>query len=292
MAREAAAQHFLTDACTAGHLRTPVAQIRRFWLGRYPTFWESLQRRVAASTASTLRELAWALGRLPPRLLHDATLASLKRRTRRYPGLSLGDFVARLFHDWDNSHGLEIDGGGVVFGDGHLRHGVTREVALAAVRAGIDDVEAAYALGEVGSRLSGEALYRAVRAATGAPTERFLAETMVPHPSTMNPQQNWHAPDIETLWDSPMLGATGTTVGEALSDMLRPDGQFISQLDSLGQGLVEPYGLLSLPIVGGWLRDKGARAYHRGFVEPLAADPKHGILAVVNGNRSARDYAG
>lgn len=283
MAREAAAEHFLTDACTAGHLRTPVAQIRRFWHARYPAFWENLQRRVAASTASTLRELAWALSWLPSHLLHDATLAALERRTRRYPELSLGDFVARLFHDWDNSHGLEIDGGGVVFGDGHLEHGITREVALAAVRAGIDDVEAAFALGEAGRRLSGDALYRAVRAATGAPAGSFLAETKIPRPSSTNPQQNWRAPDIETLWDSPMLGAAGTTVGEALCDMLRPDGQFIRQLDSLGQGLVEPYGLLGLPIVGGWLRHKGAQAYHRGFVEHLAARPKHSILTVVNG---------
>ncbi len=43
MALEAAAQHFLTDAFTAGHLRTPVAQIRRFWHSRYPSFWENLK---------------------------------------------------------------------------------------------------------------------------------------------------------------------------------------------------------------------------------------------------------
>jgi hypothetical protein len=73
MAREAAAQHFLTDAFTAGHLRTPVAQIRRYWHSRYPNFWENLQLRLASDTASTLRELAWALRRLPARFLHDST---------------------------------------------------------------------------------------------------------------------------------------------------------------------------------------------------------------------------
>jgi hypothetical protein len=61
MAREAAAQHVLTDAFTAGHMRTPVALIRRYWRARYPAFWENLQRRVAADTATALRELAWAL---------------------------------------------------------------------------------------------------------------------------------------------------------------------------------------------------------------------------------------
>jgi hypothetical protein len=69
-------------------------------------------------------------------------------------------------------------------------------------------------------------------------------------------------------------------VGEALVEMLCPQGQFIRQLDRLGQGLVEAYGLLAVPILGEWLAGKGREAYHRGFVEPLAADPKRSILAV------------
>ena len=81
LAREAAAQHFLTDAFTAGHMRTPVAQIRRFWRARYPTFWDDLRGRVAADTAATLRELTWPLRLLPERFLQDATLAAVRRRT-------------------------------------------------------------------------------------------------------------------------------------------------------------------------------------------------------------------
>jgi hypothetical protein len=44
-----------------------------------------------------------------------------------------------LFHDWDNSHGLTIDGGDVMFGNGHVHDGATRTLAIAAARAGIDD---------------------------------------------------------------------------------------------------------------------------------------------------------
>ena len=282
MAREAAAQHFLTDAFTAGHLRTPVAQIRRFWRSRYPAFWENLQRRVAADTAAALREASWALRPLSAGFVEDHTLAALRIRTSRYPQLSLGDFLARLFHDWDNVHGLTIEAGGVVFGDGHVDRGVTRTLALAAVRAGIDDVEAAFELGAARERLSGAALYRAVRAATGGPVHAFLAETMIPRPSACNPRQNWRAQDLETLWDSPIVGATGTTVGEALTDMLTPDGYFIRQLDCLGQGLVEGYGLLAVPILGDWLVHHGCRAYHRGFVDALAAQPRRTILSVVH----------
>jgi len=287
MAREAAAQHFLTDAITAGHMRTPVALIRRYWHVRYPEFWDRLQRRVAADTASTLRELAWALRPLPGRFVHDSTLAALRRRTSRYPELSVGDFLARLFHDWDNAHGLIVDTGGVVFGDGHVHQGATRKLALAAVRAGIDDIEVAFELGAAGARVTGEPLYRTVRAVTNAPGQRFVAETRIPRHSAVNAPQNWRATDVETLWDTPIVGATGTTVGQALTDMMDPDGYFIRQLDSLGQGLVEEYGPLALPVVGGWLVRRGREAYHRGFVETLAADPKEVILSTIHAEGGA-----
>jgi len=292
LAREAAAQHFLTDAFTAGHMRTPVAQIRRFWRSRYPTFWEDLQGRVAADTAATLRELAWAVRLLPERFLHDATLAAVRQRTEPYPQLSVGDFLARLFHDWDNTHGLTIDGGGVVFGDGHVHEGATRSLAVAAARAGIDDIEVAFELGEAGNRLTGEPLYSAVRAATGAGDRRFRPESKIPQPSPVNPPQNWRAPDLESLWGGPIVGDSGTTVGEALTEMLDPDGYFIRQLDRLGQSLVEARGLLAVPLLGGWLARTGAQAYHRGFVERIAAQPRQAIMSVVHADAGGERPAG
>lgn len=50
----------------------------------------------------------------------------------------------------------------------------------------------------------------------------------------------------------------------------------------LGQGLVEPYGLLATPLLGDWLGRRGRAAYHRGFVEPLARQPKDVILSVID----------
>ena len=289
LAREAAAQHFLTDAFTAGHMRTPVAQIRRFWRARYPTFWEDLQGRVAADTAATLRELTWAVRLLPERVLRDATLDAVRRRTNPYPPLSVGDFLARLFHDWDNTHGLTIGGGDVVFGDGHVHEGATRRLAVAAARAGIDDIEVAFDLGAAGARLTGEPLYRAVRDATGAGDRLFRAERMIPRPSPRNAPQNWRAPDLESLWDGPIVGDSGTTVGEALIEMMDPGGYFIRQLDQLGQSLVDARGLLAVPLVGGWLARNGAEAYHRGFVAALATQPRQAILSVVHADERAAD---
>ena len=281
MAREAAAQHFLTDAFAAGHLRTPVADIRRYWKARYPAFWDLLQRKVARDTATALREVSRLLRALPADYVHRRTLSELRTRTSAYPELSAGDLVARVFHDWDNDHGLAVDGRGRLFGDGHVDEGVTKDLALAAVQAGIDDIEVAFGVGRSGSRLTGPALYGTVREATGSVGRWFAAETRVARVSPDNPSQNWRAPDVETLWDSPIVGAAGPTVGDALTTMLEPGGEFIRQLEGLGRGLSGDAGVFGLPFVGAWLGDRCCHAYHQGFVQPLARDPKRAILALV-----------
>ncbi len=108
-----------------------------------------------------------------------------------------------------------------------------------------------------------------------------MAETMIPRLSTENPRQNWQADDVETLWESPIVGSSGTTVGEALIAMLEPGEQFIRQLEALGQGLAGSQGLFAVPVLGSWLSQKCCHAYHRGFVEPLAADPGTVVMALV-----------
>ena len=281
MAREAAAQHYLTDAFAAGHLRTPVTAIRYFWHHRYPRFWQSLQHKVAADTAAALRELSRPARILPADFVYDRAYAAVKARTRRYPPITLGDLLARVFHDWDNSHGLILDEGGTLFGDGLLEQGVGKKLAVAAVRAGIDDVEVAYRLGTSGSRLSGEALYRAVRSATGAPHDAFRPETLIPTPSADNPAQNWRAADAETLWTSPIVGTTGTTVGMVVEETLRVGGEVSHRLDRLGPGVFEVPGLLGVSPLRRWAARKASQAYHHGFIQGLAQDPRAAVLAIV-----------
>ena len=281
MAREAAALHYLTDAFASGHLRTPVAAIRRHWRELYPGFWQRLQTKVAADTARALRELHPAFRIVPARVLHRRTESELRSRTKDYPELAVGDLVARCFHDWDNTHGLHVDGGHVVFGDGRVDAGSTRQLAQAAVRAGIDDVEVAFRLGRTGRVVRRELLHESVREVTGAPSGAFLAESRIPRPADTNPAQNWRAEDIESLWESPVVGCSGTSVGEALSAMLDADGEFIRQLEALGQGLAGTDGVLGLPLVGSWLGDKCCQAYSAGFVAPLTRDPQGAILELV-----------
>lgn len=284
MAREAAAQHYLTDGFAAGHLRTPVAEIRRYWHARYPRFWDRLQRRVASDTARALREVSVLLHLVPRRMIFDRTFGELTARTSQYPELSLGDLVARAFHDWDNSHGLAVDGG-VVFGDGHVDEGVTRELALAAVRAGVDDVALAFELGRSGHPAPGTSLYQEVRRATGLAGPAFRAEERMPRLTEVNEAQNWYAPDAETLWAAPMVGRTGPTVGDAIEEMLRPDGEFIRQLEGLGDGLAGSHGILAAPVVGPWLVRHCCHAYRRGFVEPLSRNPAAAVRDLVDGGQ-------
>ena len=299
MAREAAAQHHLTDAFAAGHLRTPVAAMREFWQVRYPGFWSGLRRLVASDTAAALRELAWPLRLVPAGVVGRRAQAAVEARTEGYPRLSLGDLLAKVFHDWDNVHGLRLEGGGVVFGDGSLEQGLTRELAIRAVRAGVDDVEVAFDLGAGrlrsrgigGDRRSGPAgrgvlatgpiLYRAVRAATGAPDGAFLAEASVPRPSPGNPPQNWRASDLDELWSAPIVGSRGTTVGAAVNAALEAGEELPRRLESLGRGMADSLGLPPVPGLRRWMGSKVARAYHLGFVEKLAADPKGAVSAAV-----------
>lgn len=288
MAREAAAQHFLTDAFAAGHLRTPVADIRRFWKARYRHFWAHLQRKVAADTARALRELSVMIRLLPRQALYRQTLSVLTERTSQYPELSVGDLVARAFHDWDNIHGLRVDGGGVIFGDGHVGEGVTHDLALAAVAAGIDDIEVAFDLGAAGSKLVGQGLYARVREVTGATADAFLAEEKIPRLSRDHPPQNWWATNVESLWESAMIGTTGTTVGQALVEMMEPGGEFIRQVESLGQGLAGGQGVFAVPGLGRWLTNKCCQAYHSGFVLPLADDPRQVVMDLVAGDANDR----
>jgi hypothetical protein len=286
MAREAAAQHYLTDAFAAGHLRTPVTAIRHYWHHRYPQFWPNLQHKVAADTAAALRELTRPARILPADLVYNRVHAAVKARTRRYPPITFGDLLARVFHDWDNNHGLILDTGGILFGDDHLEEGVGKKLAITAARAGIDDIEVAYQLGMSGSRLDGEALYQAVRSTTGAPHATFLAETRIPIPSADNPPQNWRATDAEALWSSPIVGTTGTTVGMAVEETLQEGGEVFHRLDRLGSGAFQIPGLLGVPPLRQWITCKGTQAYHQGFIQGLTHNPKATVLTIVDNKAS------
>lgn len=277
MAREAAAQHFLTDAFSAGHLRTPTQSIRDFWNAKYPLFSFNLIQKIALATATEIEtQPSFLSGVLSVQVFYEQILESV--RGKNLPELSLGDLIAVVQHDVDNQKGLEIVGGGMVFGDEHLDdpnpNNVTRKQAEMAIQLGNQDVREAYTLGGAGGDAFDEtALVANVLAATKAPGTAFLAEERMPKPSPTVAQQNWTAPDFETLWTTPVSTAAGSiTIGQQiqmeLSDTKLP---LRKKLD----GLADQFPTTNLGI-------RPRDGFINGFLVPLIGDPRGQILDILN----------
>ena len=177
----------------------------------------------------------------------------------------------------------------MVFGDGCLQQGVTRELAVAAVRAGVADVEVAFSLGTRGTAVNRTQLYRAVREATGAPADAFLAETMIPRQSSDSPPQNWRASDLDELWSLPIVGSSRTTVGAAVAEALEAGQELPRRLECLGHGIADTLDLPAIPGLRRWMGGKACQAYRRGFVEGLATNPKEAVSACVGVLHDAAD---
>ena len=137
----------------------------------------------------------------------------------------------------------------------------------------------AFALGASGRAGTGDDLYRAVRERTGAAGDSFRPETKVPRLSADNPPQNWRASDLDQLWTSPIVGSTGTTVGQAVAEALEPGNELPRRLEPLGDGIADSLRLPPVPGLRRWLGRQAGRAYQRGFVAGLTADPKEAVSA-------------
>ena len=282
MAMEACAQHYLTDAFAAGHLRTPVASIRAYWGEKHPLFWYNLRHKIALDTAVRLNDQSTNLTTIVGTVdqMYRTLVARIESIAQGLPAVTLGDVLAKVFHDHDNLHGLDIVGGGRVYGDDHLDQADprnrTRALALEAIRDGIVDVQTAYALGEAsaGQVLGDDALFAQLRAQTGA-GDRYLAETRVPVPAASEPPQNWMASSLSELWDLPVTGTSGPTVGARLADALQPGHDIHLTLDDLAAQFPE--------VDAHWSGDLRPRqAYRDGFLAPLAADPRAGLLHILD----------
>jgi hypothetical protein len=153
LAAEAFGAHFLTDAVSSGHLRTPRLDIIDHWSKRDTGFMKKFRGYMMTHVSEWIlknTKVGKALGIGVVYSMVDSGIEdSLKGRTE----LTLGILVALAVHDFDNKRGLSVLSKGkpaVVFGDGHLAEGDTEKIAIAAVKAGVEDVQKAYALGKAG----------------------------------------------------------------------------------------------------------------------------------------------
>ena len=108
--------HYLTDAFSAGHVRTPRAELRNHWNGIYPDFAAHLITMIACYMASYLRDeehLTTPVGVLVSGVhlgvvdvpgIEDAIRA---RAGSRLANFGIGDIISMAMHDADNA-GLDV----------------------------------------------------------------------------------------------------------------------------------------------------------------------------------------
>lgn len=286
MGREAAAQHFLSDAFSAGHVRTPIAQMREYWGSIYPLFWYNLLHKMALDVAAFMNaddtNAATIFGSV--QTIYEEVIGEVIEKTKSKPQITLGDLLAKIFHDYDNKEGLDIGGGKKVFGDSRLdkkdSSNVTRAIAVDAMRAGINDINEAFSVGQSGTMLDQAALYNAVRSATGAPADAYVAETKLPQPGPGVPAQNWKAANLESLWSQRMTGPSSPSIGTQITAALKPGESVRAQLDNLATDFGEVKAVYKGGVYLGTLHPR--KAYLSGFVAPLVADPFKGLLSIIH----------
>jgi len=296
MAREAAAQHFLTDEFSAGHLRTPTADIRDHWATIYPLFWFNLREKISLDTASQMNaqdeNAATWFGTV--KMMFDEISAEIMKMTASYPEVSFGDLAAKIFHDYDNMVGVDIGGGARVFGDALLgrtgrQDDVTLTLAKEAVQAGNADIDKAYEIGMKSPGLDQAALFAAVQTQTGAPAGKYKPEAMVPTPSKDNGEQQWKAPNVETLWDQPMVSGGDYPAGKMISYELSPGSEIYEQLAEIGRKFPPEKRIYKMGIYMGTLHPQ--KAYMDGFLGNLVSNPLRGLLEIIHWSPGQRDMS-
>jgi hypothetical protein len=286
MAMEAAAQHYLTDAFSAGHVRTERTNIREYWHNMYPLFWYNLIHKIALDTAIQVNEQTTNLSTIwaTVKEIYEEILGTAEKMAATHPPITMGDLIGNIFHDYDNEAGLTIEGGGMVYGDSNMDNpnpaNVTRSRAVSAIRAGNVDITTAYDMGKEGLMpMFDQGLFDEVQARTSAPKGQYVAETMIPKPAADNLAQNWKAYSIEILWGLPVVGnpdaRKSPTVGELFAASLQPGGE----LGDLITSVADAFPSVDEHLSGDVYPRQG---YIDGFMKPLMADPYNGLMSIVH----------
>lgn len=107
-AMEAFSNHFLTDAFSGGHVRTPRGQVRAHWNGLYPHFIDNLVGTISCYMASYVNDR----DRVGYVQSVDDLAQGIAPEIRRLGGsalasFSIGDIISLAMHDADNK-GLDV----------------------------------------------------------------------------------------------------------------------------------------------------------------------------------------
>jgi hypothetical protein len=271
-AYDAMADHYLTDAFAAGHIRTPRADVQTYWNQVVPAFKTNLVDVLAARVRRELTgDLSLArvvLGAFDvaaeAMVLHARVRSELLDAfgTDGIPGL--GDLLALLLHDTDNEEGLLVENDvGMrwrAYGDGKLFAGAGQlDPLVEAVRVGHDDIDRAYAM-------RGSPYDEVIGALKAPGTDRYAAERLMPRAvPDANGNQNWRAPSFDELIAKPVRDdRPAISYLAALQRACRPGGAIYQMVASASSEIEE----VSL---GGLYEPR--KAFEDGVLAALRSDP-------------------
>jgi hypothetical protein len=237
LALDAFASHFLTDAFSAGHLRTPRVPVQEYWRRKVPDFYSRFQRWLADTMADWIDHngAQWQQA-APMGAKRNAALAAVRDALKSMPPMSFGDVVGLAVHDFDSDRGVVVELNGKrmrMVGDGRLldpegdddpqqakaAHD-TMELAVKAVEASTADVEKAHGFGRAGSDLDA-----AVARLTSAGKGLFAAERLVPKPvpdeklTAADRSLRWHFDTVEELLQDKRMRRAITTFANNKAQM-------------------------------------------------------------------------
>jgi hypothetical protein len=250
-AMEAFANHFLTDAFSAGHVRTPRGQIKSHWSSLYPNFSANLVQMISCHMASYINHRD-----------NIGTLATVNKLTSgiipileakagsSLSAFSVGDLISMMLHDYDNLHLLQVTSNSDTLssttfnwtsvGDKMLYANLTdptdsaltaaqhttQQMVTEAVRLSFEEVKQAYtAHSDDLTTMMDPANFRALAL---IPSENI---------SITQPQSQWNAPDIRSL---------NPTIINLIRSTFAPGGEIREELDKIDVDDITKYEVASV----------------------------------------------
>ena len=302
MAHDAAAQHFLQDRFSSGHVRTPRREISEYWDGKYPLLNEQFKKSIAQEMAIYINanetNVATVLGSVSA--IYADILAQVDEKAGALPPLTMDPLVGLIAHDVDNVHGVWVKNEWASwqsFGDGHggvripmgqvappADQADTKQHVEEAVSLSVQDIANAY---NAPAGLTDAALFAHVRSKTPSPAkpkDTYGAEQAMPQvdPSKETSKQNWKASSIADLWKmSVRTDGTGGTYGAIIEHSFQdPKGDFHGALNDFHNQIDVKKDVIK----GG--RNVGTvhpqKAFDKGFMNPLIDKPLARLQKIIN----------
>jgi hypothetical protein len=226
------------------------------WDALYPDFGHQFIGRIAHDMAVRIHsEATYLAGVIPVHVFEDGIRAQIQKKLQGKPLPTVGTIVGVVSHAYDNKTGLwvtnDLGWKWYAYGDGKLddsgrgEHN-NREVALAAVRAGIYDIQTAHAMGrrDAGTPLPREQVLDQVMQQPHAPASagnRYGPEQFMPRIDETKNQGTlgWQAGSLEKLWVTKLRSTHATTYGEYIVNDMQPGGDMGAELQELHDTIPE-----------------------------------------------------